>query len=165
MANLIKKVIVLSLLLVAVFAVYVAKNQDLRGDVLIRLGLAASKDFKIPEEIVIGMEDINIGSLELEEEAEEVGIVEVQPSLQAATTGEEQSSLEATASQGGIGVGSVEAWEDKPLVSLEDIEKQVGEIAQQIELIRQEIGILVAMNEVRQEIKDLAREKNILSSI
>ncbi|KPJ55345.1 hypothetical protein AMJ47_00535 [Parcubacteria bacterium DG_72] len=175
MANLIKKVIVLGLLLVAVFAVYLAKNQDLREDVLIRLGLAASKDFKIPEDIKIGMEDINIDRLELkEEQAAAEDTEEVQFILEKETSeGAEEASEEA--GEEGVGIGSVEAWEDEPKLSLEEIEEQIGEIVQQVELIRQEVDILVAMDKIKQEIKDLANQAeelnlecsacNILSSV
>ena len=172
MANLIKKVIVLGLLLIAVFAVYLTRNQDLREDVLIRLGLAASKDFKIPEEIKIGMEDINIDRLELEEEAVVEDTEEVQFMLERKEISEE---VDEEVVEEGIGIGSVEAWEEEPQLSLEEIEEQVGKIVQQVELIRQEVDILIAMDEIKQEIKDLADQAeeldlecsdcNILSSI
>ena len=171
MANLIKKVIVLGLLLVAVFAVYLAKNQDFREDVLTRLGLAASKDFRIPEEIKISMEDINIDKLKLGEEA----VAEESEEVQFVLGEETREEIDEQIDEEGIGISSVEAWKDEPRLSLEEIEEQIGEIVQQVELISQEVDILIAMGEIKQEINDLANQAeelnlecsdcNILSSI
>lgn len=162
MANFIKKVILLSLLLIIVFAVYLTKNQDLRENLLIRLGLAASKDFRVPEDIKIGMEDINVDRLNLEEEkaAEEPEETTTPFAFEEVEEPEVQvpSSTEVIVEEEGVGVGSVEAWEDSPSLSLEEIGEQVAEIAKQVELISEEVDILIAMNEVKQDIKNLSNQ-------
>ena len=142
--------------MIAVFAVYLAKNQNLREDVLIRLGLAASKDFKVPEDIKIGMEDININKLEMKEAVAEDS-EEAQFMLEEEAGEEAVEEIKQTSEQG-MGIGSVEAWEDEPQLSLEEIEQEIAEIAQRVDLIRQEVDILVAMNEIKQEIKNLANQ-------
>lgn len=149
MANLIKKVVVLTLLLVVVFAVYLSKNIDFKDNVLIRLGLASSKDFMIPEDIKINVSDINMDKIASFEEVAEIVVVEDE-------VVEVKVEID---SEEGVGVGSVEAWEDESpsSLSLEDIGKQVQEIAQQVELIKKEVDILIAMNEMQPD--------NTLSSI
>ena len=164
MANIIKKALVLGFLLVIVFAVYLVKSKDARENVLLRLGLAASKDFKIPQDIKINASDINmekLGASQLPEKPE---------TEETAVTSEE-----------GTGASSIEAWEEpetitveKP-VSLSEIETQVREISQQVEKIQKQTDILVAINGIQKEIKQLSQEAkemnlecsgcNILSSI
>jgi len=155
MANLIKKVVVLTLLLVIIGAVYLVKNKDVREGVLIKLGLAASRDFKIPEDIKIGMEDINI------EKLTPAVPEEITPSPEASAPAEAVANK--STGEEGVGVGSVEAGEEE--ITLEDIEKQVQEISQQVELIKKEVDILISINEIQQEIKELADQENNLSSI
>jgi len=167
MANIIKKALVLGFLLVIVFAVYLVKSKDARENVLLRLGLAASKDFKIPQDIKINASDINmekLGASQLPEKPET-----------------EETEETAVTSEEGTGVSSIEAWQEpetvtveKP-VSLSEIETQVREISQQVEKIQKQTDILVAINGIQKEIKQLSQEAkemnlecsgcNILSSI
>jgi len=167
MANIIKKALVLGFLLVIVFAVYLVKSKDARENVLLRLGLAASKDFKIPQDIKINASDINmekLGASQLPEKPET-----------------EETEETAVTSEEGTGASSIEAWQEpetvtveKP-VSLSEIETQVREISQQVEKIQKQTDILVAINGIQKEIKQLSQEAkemnlecsgcNILSSI
>lgn len=152
MANLIKKVVVLGLFLAVVFAVYLVKNKDTREDVLLKLGLAASKDFKIPEDIKIDMADINMDKLALDEKIEPH-----QPQSEPETP----VVTPVAAPEEGIGSTSVEAWKDEQPVkklTLGEIEDQVKEIGRQVETIEKETDILLAMGEIQKEINDLAQK-------
>ena len=170
MANIIKKALVLGFLLVIVFAVYLVKSKDARENVLLRLGLAASKDFKIPQDIKINASDINMEKLGASQLPEKPETEETEETEETAVTSEE-----------GTGVSSIEAWQEpetvtveKP-VSLSEIETQVREISQQVEKIQKQTDILVAINGIQKEIKQLSQEAkemnlecsgcNILSSI
>jgi hypothetical protein len=145
MANLIKKVIVLFLLLIAVFAVYMAKNKETREEVLIKLGLAASKDFKIPEDIKIGMDNINMDKIAspVKEEIQEPK-EEVQPVAEQEVKTEKSA---APAAQ----------------ISLDEIASQIEEIGRQVELVQKEVEIMIAMNGIQQQIHDLASQAKELN--
>jgi len=164
MANLLKKVIILSLLFLAVITVYIVKNEDAREGVLLRLGLASSKDFKIPEDIKIEEDDINLSSLAGNKEQNSEENVE-------ASFGEEYEDAEKT-EYGGEAVVAVAQAEE---ITLEEMGVQIEEIGRQVEIIAKEVDILIAINEIQKEIKNLADraedfnldcvECNILSSI
>lgn len=163
MTNLLRKVFILILLSLIVVSVYLIKNETAREDVFVRLGLASSKDFKIPDNIKIDAEDIYVERIETEEESSYTEVVE-----------EEE----------GIGSTSMEAWEERPEdlvviapkeISLEEIEEQIVQITKEVEKLQNQLKILVAVNEIQQEINNLAEEAeemdlecpecNILSSV
>ena len=168
MTNLLRKVFILSLLFLIVISVYLIKNESARTDVFARLGLASSKDFQIPDNIKIGLDDIYMERIAVEDEEEESSYAEVRER-------EEE----------GVGSTSIEAWEEKPTdnmiviapheISLEEVEEQIVQITQEIEKLQKQMKILIAMNEIEQEINNLAEEAegvdiecsdcNILSSI
>lgn len=166
MANLLKKVIILSLLFLAVITVYIVKNEDAREGVLLRLGLASSKDFKIPEDIKIEEDDINLSSLAGNQEQNSEEDEDIEASL-----GEEYEDAEKTEYRGEAVVAVAQVEE----ITLEEMGVQIEEIGRQVEIIAKEVDILIAINEIQKEIKNLADraedfnldcvECNILSSI
>jgi len=147
MANLLRKVFILVLLFLIVISVYLIKDEEAREDVFVRLGLASSKDFQIPDNIKIGLDDIRLEDRTVEEESSYTEVIE-----------EEEEE--------GIGSTSVEAWEEKPediviapqKVTLEEIEEQIAQISQEVEKLQKQMKILVAMSEIEQEINNLAEE-------
>ena len=180
MTNLLRKVFILSLLFLIVISVYLIKNESARTDVFARLGLASSKDFQIPDNIKIGLDDIYMERITIEEEEEEE-----ESSYAEVIEREEEEPASAEASAGEVGSTSIEAWEEKPTdnmiviapheISLEEVEEQIVQITQEIEKLQKQMKILIAMNEIEQEINNLAEEAegvdiecsdcNILSSI
>lgn len=146
MSNLFKKTVILVLLFFVATAIYLVRNEEIRDDFLEKFGLASSGDFKVPETIKIDMSKIDMDKIiersgnDKEDTSE--GLVD-----QTAVQIEEGVEI------GGFG-GPLAPSQEK--MSLEEISEQINEIAAQIETIRREVDILIAMNEIREEINTLA---------
>jgi len=145
MTDLSKKIGVLLFLLVIVAGVYLIRNDKARQDLLLKLGLAASKDFEIPQDIKIDLSDIDIDSLAVEK----VDFEDASDSKEA----QEPEKLENRAAE-----DLAEPVAVNKEMSLQEIEQGVEEIAKQVDKIKKQVDILIAMNEIQKEIKDLASQ-------
>jgi hypothetical protein len=180
MTNLFRKVFVLILLSALVVSVYLIRNEEARVDFFAKLGMASSGDFKIPDTIKISEQDIYIG--EEEEEGEKTAFEEKDEEPVFEEKEDSSSKEESEISLPGTGSGSPEAWLDEGetlvpqrKVTLEEIEAQIVQISREIENLQESVKIMIAMNEVQKEIKDLADQAeeldvecegcNILSSL
>ena len=169
MISLLKKAFVLLVLFLLVLAVYLVKNPDIKDGLLAKINIFKPNNLdnlEMPKDTKIGEEDINMEKLIFEgsdenlteeaktkEEIEESGY-SIIPETESEKFHEEQ--------EGGNFLTA--AAQNNRQASLEDIKNQIAEISEQIQKIRKEIDILIAINEIQKEINELAEKAESLDN-
>ena len=155
MTDFIKKAFVLLVLFLLVLIVYLVKNPEVKEGILARINIFGPGNVEISEEIKIGEKDINVDSL-IED-------------MEAVYESSDIENIETESSGEEIELPNIEAEffspETAKQVNLENIERQIAEISEQIEKIEKEVKILLAMKEIQKEINDLAEKAEGLSVV
>lgn len=148
MTDLFKKVFILLVLFLLVFAVYLIKNPDIKDGLLAKINIFNAEEFRISEDIEIEEKDINIDNL-IEEEGEE--------------TEEQEENIEEEEKEENK-VVIAKKREVRP-ADLKDIEKQIAEISEKVEKIEKEVKILAEINRIQKEINHLTERAGGLSVV
>lgn len=160
MSNLFKKTIILTLLFFVATAIYLVRNNEIRDDFLEKFGLASFGDFKIPEKIKIDMSKIDMDRIINLENSDNIEKEEVKEVV----VFEENKDRNQADNDNLDRLENVLTLNQEKTLSLEDIKGQIDEIAVQIETIKKEVNILVAMNEIKEEINNLTEMAGEMNS-